>query len=328
VKRMERQHFTEKVTLITTVKNEESTIRAFLDSVLVQSRPPDEVIITDGGSTDRTVEIITEYIRNARQITLVEVPGNRSKGRNEAIGRAANDIIACSDGGCVLDPDWLKHLMEVFENNPNIDVVAGFYMPIAVGAFGKCVGALTVRDARKIDPSSFLPSARSVAFKRDAWAEVGGFPEEFSHNEDTPFMLALRRAGRRFAFAPDAIVYWQVSERPRSLFRQYYRYAMGDAEARLVIKYRSLFVRYFAGIALLGLALFYPFLWVVVVGLVVSYLIIYAIRAWKKTRLLCAFILGPLVKGILDCAALTGFVRGIMFSKQRGAPLEQNHLEC
>ena len=50
-----------KVSLITTVFNEEKTITPFLKSVLVQIRKPNEIIIVDGGSTDFTVKKISEF---------------------------------------------------------------------------------------------------------------------------------------------------------------------------------------------------------------------------------------------------------------------------
>ncbi len=59
------------VSLITTLYNEEGSIRALLDSILTQPRPPDEIVICDAGSTDRTVEIINEYIARGLQAKVL-----------------------------------------------------------------------------------------------------------------------------------------------------------------------------------------------------------------------------------------------------------------
>ena len=59
-----------KMSLITTVKNEENSIRAFLVSILQQPRFPDEFIIVDGGSTDRTVEIYKNMLHYLKGKTL------------------------------------------------------------------------------------------------------------------------------------------------------------------------------------------------------------------------------------------------------------------
>ena len=49
------------VSVIATVKNEGEALRPLLDSLIQQSQPPDEVIFCDGGSTDDTLEVLTEY---------------------------------------------------------------------------------------------------------------------------------------------------------------------------------------------------------------------------------------------------------------------------
>ena len=55
-----------------------------------------------------------------------------------------------------------------------------------------------------IDPQTFLPSSRSIAFTKEAWAAVGGYPEWLDYCEDLLFDLALRDR-YSFAFAPAAI---------------------------------------------------------------------------------------------------------------------------
>src|SRR5207249_3569189 len=87
-----------KVTLVSTVRDAAREIGEFLDSVAAQTRPPDEVVIADGGSTDGTAEIL----RAAGGIVLIEEPGaNISQGRNLAVGAATHDVIAVSDADCI-----------------------------------------------------------------------------------------------------------------------------------------------------------------------------------------------------------------------------------
>ena len=76
-----------KVSVICTVKNEEETILDWLESLEKQSRLPDEVIIVNGDSTDRTVDLIKEFMRNSKlKIRLIVAPSaNIAQGRNIAI---------------------------------------------------------------------------------------------------------------------------------------------------------------------------------------------------------------------------------------------------
>ena len=49
------------VSVIATVYNEGSSVSRLLDSLATQSRPPDQVVIVDGGSSDDTLEILNQY---------------------------------------------------------------------------------------------------------------------------------------------------------------------------------------------------------------------------------------------------------------------------
>ena len=96
------------VTLITTVYNEERSIGPLLGSLIAQSRQPEEIIIVDAGSTDRTQEIISDYLARGLPAKLIVEPGaSRSRGRNLAIEQARGEIIACIDAGCLAKRDWL-----------------------------------------------------------------------------------------------------------------------------------------------------------------------------------------------------------------------------
>src|SRR3989344_1640491 len=101
-----------KISFVTTVFNEEKTINKLLDSIKKQTVYPDEVIIVDGGSTDNTLSVISNFqfpISN-KNVKIINKEGNRSVGRNEAIRNSKGEVIAVSDAGCVLDRSWIKNI--------------------------------------------------------------------------------------------------------------------------------------------------------------------------------------------------------------------------
>lgn len=53
-----------KISVVVPVRDEENSIRELLESLLAQTRPPDEIVVTDGGSKDRTRDIIREFVTN------------------------------------------------------------------------------------------------------------------------------------------------------------------------------------------------------------------------------------------------------------------------
>src|SRR4051794_1298089 len=118
-----------QVSLIVTVFNEGESIRSLMDTLDAQSPQPDEIVITDGGSTDSTVSILKEYTEKL-PLKIVEVPGaNISRGRNEAIRAAQGPIIAVTDAGVRLHPNWLEEIVKPMELQADVENVAGFFVP-------------------------------------------------------------------------------------------------------------------------------------------------------------------------------------------------------
>jgi glycosyltransferase involved in cell wall biosynthesis len=222
------------ISLVMTVRNEADTLPRLLDSLLAQTVIPDEVVIVDGGSTDGTQEVVGAYADRLPMPTrLIEQPGaNISEGRNRAISEATHDIVAVTDGGVRLDTRWLELLVQTL-SNPDIDVVSGFFLPDPHTPFERAMGATILPSVEDIRPGTFLPSSRSIAFRKSAWEEVGGYPEWLDYCEDLVFDMKLKEAGCRFVFAPQAVVYFRPRSTLRDFFHQYFRYARGDGKADL-----------------------------------------------------------------------------------------------
>ncbi|MGC8879174.1 MAG: glycosyltransferase [Anaerolineae bacterium] len=224
-----------KVSVIATVLNEGTSLRRLLDSLVRQTRPPDEVVIVDGGSHDETLSILQDAVQEGRLPlrVLVEPGANISRGRNVAIAASSGDVIASTDAGVRLSPDWLAALVAPFESDSPPQVVSGIFVPDAHTTFEIAMAATTLPTLAEINPKHFLPSSRSVAFTRHAWEAVGGYPEWLDYCEDLVFDLRLRKHFHPFGFAPAAIAYFRPRSSLRSFFRQYYLYARGDGKADL-----------------------------------------------------------------------------------------------
>jgi hypothetical protein len=103
-----------------------------------------------------------------------------------------------------------------------------------------------------IDPQSFLPSSRSVAFLKESWAAVGGYPEWLDYCEDLIFDFFLLERHGPFPFVPEAVVHFRPRGSLRSFFAQYYRYARGDGKADLWRKRHAIrYATYLLGLPLI-----------------------------------------------------------------------------
>lgn len=307
--------------LISTCYREAAAIDEFLDAVLSQTRQPDEIVIVDGGSDDGTVDRIRERIAAGAAVKLVVEPGaNRARGRNRAIQETRADIIAVSDVGARPREDWFERIVAPLEADTAVDVVAGYYEADTRTAWEAAVAAATVPTAGEVRVENFLPSARSVAFRRSAWEKAGGYPEQFWHNEDTPFGLALRRAGAIFVFEPRAIVLWRPQATPWGLFRQFYRYALGDAEAGIWFRHYTKAYLVVGAVAGLAVAAKWWLLagWLLG-GLALAYWARHAARAFRRTKSPGAALLAPLANVIVDVANVVGYTCGVLRGRSHAA---------
>jgi glycosyltransferase involved in cell wall biosynthesis len=300
-----------KVTLISTVKDCADRVAPFLASLAAQTRQPDEVVIVDGGSTDGTADRFREDPR----ITVIDAPGaNISAGRNVALAHATHEVIAATDADCELDPGWLAAIVAPIE--AGADVAAGFYQPITNGFFETTMAAVNLPgEASEIDPDRFMPSARSVAYRRDAIDRVGGYPEWLDIGEDMWVDHRWREMGVDIRFAPDAVVRWALRPDPVSTWQQYFRYARGDALAGMHPERHALRLITYGG---LGAALASRRTWPKVLALAgaLAYARTPVRRAWSRFSdpgdRAKAMVAVPALLAWLDSAKIAGYAAGLI----------------
>jgi hypothetical protein len=128
---------------------------------------------------------------------------------------------------------------------------AGFYRPLGDSFLQACTAAAALPEPDEVH-DGWMPSSRSIAFRRDAFEAAGGYPEWLEVGEDMYFDHRMLATGARIGLATDAVVYWRVRPTLAATWQQYARYAGGDARAGMYPERH--FVRFaaygFAGIAL------------------------------------------------------------------------------
>lgn len=310
------------ISICITTFNEEKSISKLLDSLLAQSLKAADIVIVDGGSKDKTVEIIRHYQKKDNRIKLLVEKCSRSRGRNLGIEIAKGAVIATTDAGCTAKPNWLKNLTEPFIND-QIGAVAGFYTMKGGSDLQKAESKFLGVMPNDFD-ITFLPSTRSMAFRKTVWEKVGGFPESIDDTaEDTVFNYKLIKNSVKISRVKNAIVEWGMPEDLTEFYFKIRNYAKGDAKSKIWnfpgkslmshnIKSILILLRYVVGITLLILSIWYPYL----LAYLVIGLLIYIIWSFRKVFLEFREVKiakwGPILQVTSDFAVMAGFLAGIL----------------
>ena len=309
-----------KTSLICTVLNEEKTVGNLFDSILKQTRKPDEIVIVDGGSKDKTVQVLKDYAKKTRiPVKIIVAEGaNISQGRNIAIKHAKGPVIVSTDGGTVHDKNWFKNIVKNIEEG--YDVSAGLFYPLPKTEFERIVGKLFYPDMSKV-PDDWPPSSRSAAFTKKVWEKAGGYPEELYTAEDSVFNYRLKAVGAKYKVARDAKSYWRPRPNLRKLFKQYFTYAKGNGEALLSLyRYPECRMFYVFWILVVIMALTFLYSPMALLGLIIIIIInlflksLYKLKNFRKGLVGVVLLLTAFVGNVLGThygmlRKLCGFVR-------------------
>jgi len=345
------------ISFITTVFNEEDSILRFLESLMEQSCLPGEIIIVDGGSRDDTPGKMSGFFKKiglneknpdgtaipessgmvicgelapgdadgAVRVKVIEKKeANISCGRNEAIKAASGRIICASDAGCILDKNWLFEITK-FYGSSDASATGGLSVPYCKSFIEKCLAVCIMPSREEINPGSFMPSSRNISFLKEVWTNTGGYPEYMDYGEDMKFNFIIKKEGYKINFNPDAIVYWKMRENPARIFRQFFRYAKGDARGRMYPHRHIIRFTAFLGIILIIPGAFFLNKW-----LLLALIPLFAYYTYRPYRRLmkssvnkgnCSFRTGekllsiliiPLMLLYIDISKMCGYMRGLM----------------
>jgi succinoglycan biosynthesis protein ExoA len=221
------------VSIVVPVYNEEHYIEACLASVLDQDYPADrcEVIVADGGSTDRTRAIVESIAVHHPNVRLIDNPGRtQAHGLNLAILASRGEYIARQDGHAEWSPHHLRRSIDLLMET-GADNVGGLADGEARTVTGRAiaramrspfgVGGARYRYSMRVEE---LPTVFPGTFRRTAFERVGLYDEAYPPHEDYELNHRIRESGGRVLFSPDIPTRYWVRESIPALARQYFRY--------------------------------------------------------------------------------------------------------
>ncbi|MFA5927813.1 MAG: glycosyltransferase [Candidatus Margulisiibacteriota bacterium] len=244
------------VSIIIPVRNADRTIDVMFQYLEDIDYPKDklEIIIADGDSTDKTVQITKDWQKKYANIKLTQIPNCKSPGqaRNSALKIVTGQYVLFTDGDCAPEKDWVRKIIAPFFLDPKIGGVGGEVLTLKVDPnnltesyceqvrFLSPTGRCRVKDNGYMptnehdfphevnggDDSPFYATA-NVAFSKEAIDRIGG---EFWHEptgEDVDFSLRVLAAGYKIYYAKDAVVKHMHRVDLKSFCKQWFGYGFG-----------------------------------------------------------------------------------------------------
>jgi succinoglycan biosynthesis protein ExoA len=226
------------VTLVVAMLNESESIAACLSSIAAQAYPSDrlEVLVYEGGSDDRSVEIAQRFLPGRPTWALRPNQGRiQAAAWNLGIDAARGEVIGIVSGHAELDPGYVAAAVAALDRT-GADMVGGPVNAIGTGAFGEAAALATsspfgVGDARhhytqvETDVDSvFMGLCRAETYRRFR------FDEAMVRNQDDELSYRLRKVGGRIVCDPAIQSRYRNRSSAAGLWRQYFAYGFWKVE--------------------------------------------------------------------------------------------------
>ena len=193
-----------KISVVCPTFNSALFVENTLASVLTQKLPPHELIISDDGSSDNTVEVVENYLRKYSVAFSWRVIRNSHRGpgatRNVGILNAEADWIAFLDSDDLWEENKLELIANAINSNPDVNFIC--HDELCIEKNGNTFN-LIYGDRYRLDRSltsqlylANMFSTSAVVCRRDLLIEHGGFDETLFSAQDYELWLRLSQSIR------------------------------------------------------------------------------------------------------------------------------------
>jgi glycosyltransferase involved in cell wall biosynthesis len=305
------------VSVVVPCLNEEKYLPELFDALLHQHRPPDEVIVVEGGSSDASVDVIRAMETTGGRLTvrLAERPGGSiPENVNAGVTLSEGDVIVRLDAHSVPSPNYIFDAL-VHLQDPSVGVAGGVWdvapggATVTARAIARAVshplgaGDAAYRTGRNLKAPATVDTVPFGCFRREVWRELGGLDETLHTNEDYDFNYRVRLTGHCVFLDPRIRSTYYARGTLGALAKQYFRYGWWKVQMLRKhpesLRWRqavpAAFVTAAVLLALGGLAA--PMAWTILAGLFTVYAatvagtsIALCLREgeWKRLAPLCA----------------------------------------
>lgn len=235
------------ITILIPCHNEERSIRATIDSCLNQSRTPEEIIVINDGSTDRTAEILEQFGEKIKVISIPTATGNKSHAQEYGLRFVTTEIFIATDGDTVLDRHFVEYVLENFKN-PEIHAVGGYVKSMrfnwitACRAFEYTIGQNLYKLGQSYIGFMMVIPGAAGAFRTNSFKTHISFDHD-TLTEDLDFTYRFHKYGLRIGYDRRMVAFTQDPMTLHSYVNQMRRWYGGGWQN--LMKHRFLVTRRF-----------------------------------------------------------------------------------
>ncbi|MFH1685948.1 MAG: glycosyltransferase [bacterium] len=321
-----------RIAILMPVLNEETFIGQTLDQIYMQDFPMDrvEIVVADGGSTDRTREIVEGFRSRFGSLKILDNPRRlASSGRNLGVKNSIAPCILILDGHTYLPRKTiLTDMLELFDTYEADCLCRPQPLtPPDIGEFERAV-AHCRESLLGHNPGSDIysdfegvvdPTSSGAMYKRSVFDKVGYFDEEFDACEDVDFNYRVQRAGLKAIISPKVRVFYYPRQSLAGLWRQMMRYGKGrfhfSQKHSKIAPMQTLAAAGVAGLGILAvLSLVSSSAWSLLTTLFGVYLLVaigFSAFVGHRKSHLGTFLLGPLIFPVIHFGLGWGFLTGV-----------------
>jgi len=180
---------TPKISIIIPCFNNETTILETIESINQQEYSSIEMIIVNDGSTDRSSQVISDYINNnnsANIILIDQVNSGPSKSRNNGADKATGKYLLFLDADDILAPTYISKCVRHLEKDQTLNIV---YTKADYFGAKKRAWNLPDFNLQNFLESNCIPI--SAVIRNEVFQKVGKFDENLNYTEDWELWIRI-----------------------------------------------------------------------------------------------------------------------------------------
>lgn len=280
-----------KVAVIIPTLNEELYIASCLESIKAQTYPFDmmDILVVDGGSKDKTREIVDDFASSHSNVRLLDNPGRiQAIAFNIGVKNSDAPYVIRLDAHVSYEVHYIERCIKHLETMPEVGDVGGIcetkvrrpgILPESIAVLCQSKFGIGGAAFRVGASAGYVDTVPFGAFPRHVIIEIGGMREDLARAEDNEYVSRIRRAGYKVYLDPDIISTYYARDTFTGIIKQ--MYANGKSIGQLFYVDRSAIgLRHFVPLAfVLGLlfSICGAFIWFPIIYLLFTVIGLYSI---------------------------------------------------